>query len=168
MASYPYRTPGTGKTRWMDDNYGTRGWYRAPDNTGKWFDHCDRDVILFDDVKAHKIPSITQALHLTDRYPLWIKVHNKFILWKSRVIVFTSNYPPTDWWPNDPEVSYRAYYSEHSIMCVCNFHWTDADIELDRQLVRSERSPCLGRCPCSISDPIRANYIGKVLHIQKL
>ena len=26
----------------------TRGWTRAPDNTGKWFDGCDCDVVLFD------------------------------------------------------------------------------------------------------------------------
>jgi hypothetical protein len=51
--------PGSGKTTWMDDTYGTDGWTRSPDNTGKWYDGCDNDIILFDDVKANQIPSIT-------------------------------------------------------------------------------------------------------------
>jgi hypothetical protein len=29
--------PGSGKTCWVDDNYGT-DWVRAPDNSGHWFD----------------------------------------------------------------------------------------------------------------------------------
>jgi hypothetical protein len=101
--------PGSGKTKWMDDTYGTNGWTRAPDNTGKWFDGCDCDVILFDDVKANEVPSITQVIRLCDRYPIQVKRHNGFLTWKPRVIVFTSNYKPTDWWPNEPEISYRAF-----------------------------------------------------------
>jgi hypothetical protein len=101
--------PGSGKTRWMDDTYGTSGWTRHPDNTTKWNDGCDCDVILFDDVKANEIASIARLIVLTDRYPQQIKRHNGFITWKPRVIVFTSNYPPTAWWPNEPEISYRAF-----------------------------------------------------------
>ena len=33
--------PGTGKTRWLDEQYGADKWIEAPDNTGKWFDGCD-------------------------------------------------------------------------------------------------------------------------------
>jgi hypothetical protein len=40
--------PGSGKTRWMDDTYGTTGWVRHPDNITKWNDDCDCDVILFE------------------------------------------------------------------------------------------------------------------------
>jgi hypothetical protein len=42
--------PGSGKTEWMDDTYGKTGWTRHPDNTTKWNDGCDCDVILFDDI----------------------------------------------------------------------------------------------------------------------
>ena len=38
---------GTGRTRWLHDNYGTSGYAIAPDNTGRWYDGCDRDVVLF-------------------------------------------------------------------------------------------------------------------------
>jgi hypothetical protein len=62
--------PGSGTTRWMDDTYGTDGWTRVPDKTGRWFNNCDCDVVLFDDVKVNQIPSITRFLELTDRYPL--------------------------------------------------------------------------------------------------
>ena len=77
--------PGTLKTRWMDDTYGSNGWKRAPDNTGKWFDGCDCDVILFDDVKDNQVPSITEILRLTDRYPIEVFIKNGFITWKPRL-----------------------------------------------------------------------------------
>jgi hypothetical protein len=93
----------------MDDTYEAGNWTRAPDTTGKWFDGCDRDVILFADVKAHEIPSITQVIRLYDRYPIQVKRHNVFLTWKARVLVFTSNYSPTVWWPHEPEISYRAF-----------------------------------------------------------
>jgi predicted ATPase len=101
--------PGSGKTKWMDDNYGKTGWTRHPDNTTKWNDDCDCDVILFDYIKVNEIASIVRLIVLTDRNPLQIKRHNDFITCKSRVIVFTSNYPPTQWWPNEPEISYRVF-----------------------------------------------------------
>ena len=89
--------PGTGKTRWVDDNYGTN-WSRVPDNKGQWFDHCDSDVVLFDDVKINEVPPIGKILQLTDRYPIQVAKKGGFITWKPRVIVFTSNYPPEQWW----------------------------------------------------------------------
>jgi len=33
--------PGTGKSRWLDEQYGLDKWIEAPDNTGKWFDGCE-------------------------------------------------------------------------------------------------------------------------------
>jgi len=102
--------PGTGKTRWMDDTYGKSGWTRHPDNSTKWNDHCDCDVILFDDVKVNEIASIARLLVLTDRYPVQVKRHNGFLTWKPRVIVFTSNFPPHQWWPNERSVSLEAFF----------------------------------------------------------
>lgn len=90
--------PGTGKTRWMDEQFGLDGWTQAPDNTGRWFDGCDRDVILFDDVEAGAIPPLSLWKRLTDRYPLQVPVKGGFITWKPRTIVFTSNSHPYSWW----------------------------------------------------------------------
>jgi len=89
---------GTGKTRWLDEQFGLDGWVQAPDNTGHWFDGCDRDVILFDDVEAGQIPSLSLWKRLTDRYPLQVPVKGGFITWKPKTIVFTSNYHPNEWW----------------------------------------------------------------------
>jgi hypothetical protein len=50
--------PGSGKTKWLDDTFGTSGYAIAPDNTGRWFDGCDRDVILFDDVETGQVPRL--------------------------------------------------------------------------------------------------------------
>jgi hypothetical protein len=52
--------PGSGKTRWMDDTYGIGNWVTAPCNNGYWFDGCDHDVVLFDDVEAGAIPTTSQ------------------------------------------------------------------------------------------------------------
>jgi hypothetical protein len=92
--------PGTGKTKWMDDTYGIGNWVTAPDNNGHWFDGCDHDVILFDDVEINAIPSSSLFKRLTDRYPIKVPIKGGFITWKPRVIVFTSNSPPHVWWPN--------------------------------------------------------------------
>jgi len=100
--------PGTGKTKWMDDTYGIGNWVTAPDNNGHWFDNCDHDVILFDDVEAHAIPTTSQFKRLTDRYPIQVPVKGGFITWKPRVIVFTSNSHPNEWWPNLSEFNLAA------------------------------------------------------------
>nr|QUS52625.1 replication protein [Mute swan feces associated circular virus 17] len=90
--------PGTGKTRWLDDTFGMGGWITAPDNTGHWFDGCDRDVILFDDVEIGAVPPLSLFKRLTDRYPLQVPVKGGFITWKPKVIVFTANSHPFEWW----------------------------------------------------------------------
>jgi hypothetical protein len=92
--------PGTGKTKWFDDTYGPGNWVTSPDNNGHWFDGCDHDVILFDDVEAGVIPSPSFFKRLTDRYPIQVPVKGGFITWKPRVIVFMSNSAPTTWWTN--------------------------------------------------------------------
>jgi hypothetical protein len=51
--------PGTGKTKLPDEQYGNTGYAIAPDNTGRWFDGCDRDVILFDDVENGQVLSFS-------------------------------------------------------------------------------------------------------------
>jgi hypothetical protein len=84
--------PGSGKTRWLDINYGLDGWRFAPSNKGLWFDGCsDRDVVCFDDVKINEVPPLGLLLQLTHEYPVQVKVHGDYDTWKPRVIVFTSN-----------------------------------------------------------------------------
>ena len=61
--------PGTGKTRWLDEQFGLDKWIEAPDNTGKWFDGCElSDVLVFNDVGYGCIPPLDIFKKLTDRY----------------------------------------------------------------------------------------------------
>jgi hypothetical protein len=71
--------PGSGKTKWLDDTFGTSGYAIAPDNTGRWYDGCDHDVILFDDVEAGSIPPFSQWKRLCDRYPFKVPVKGGFV-----------------------------------------------------------------------------------------
>ena len=99
---------GTGKTRWLDEQYGTDGYAIAPDNTGRWFDSCDRDVVLFDDVSNGQVPSPSLWKRLCDRYPFQVAVKGGHIWWKPKVIVFTSNQHPKEWWPDMSELDMDA------------------------------------------------------------
>jgi hypothetical protein len=92
----------------MDDTYGIGNLITAPDNNGHWFDGCDHDVILFDDVEAGVIPTTSQFKRLTDRYPIKVHVKGGFTTWKPRVIVFTSNSHPKQWWPELSEFNLGA------------------------------------------------------------
>lgn len=93
-----YGASGSGKTSWLDRKFGLSGYKRAPDNTGQWFDGCDRDVILFDDVEVEQVPPFSLWKRLCDRYPITLPVKGGFITWKPKVIVFTSNYSINEWW----------------------------------------------------------------------
>ena len=83
---------------WLDRKFGLDGYVRAPDNTGQWFDGCDRDVILFDDVEVGQVPPFSLFKRLCDRYPITVAVKGGFITWKPKIIVFTSNYSINEWW----------------------------------------------------------------------
>jgi len=62
-----YGPSGTGKTRWLDEQFGLTGWRCITTNNGQWFDGCDCDVILFDDIESTSCLPISQFLKLTDR-----------------------------------------------------------------------------------------------------
>lgn len=100
--------PGSGKTKWLDETFGLGGYIRAPDNNGRWFDQCDCDVVLFDDVEAGSVPPLSLWKQLCDRYPIQLPVKGGFIWWKPKVIVFTSNQCIRDWWPNISDINYDA------------------------------------------------------------
>jgi len=90
---------GTGKSRWLDEQYGLSGWVEAPDNTGKWFDKCDsRPVVVFNDVDCNSRPPLDVFKKITDRYPTQRPVKGGFIWFKPKTIVFTSNSHPFEWW----------------------------------------------------------------------
>lgn len=94
---------GSGKTRWVFDRFGyanvcTMYPYQPG---GKFFIPPDvGDVVLFDDVQAGSIPPLALFKQLTDGHPRKFECKGGEVVWRPKVIVITSNHPPSQWWPN--------------------------------------------------------------------
>lgn len=93
---------GSGKTRWLDEQFGLSGWARMPNPTGNWWitpSVSNSDTVLIDDVGPSKIPKVEEFLEWTDRYPIEFNSKGGFLWWKPKNIIFTSNCTWEDWWP---------------------------------------------------------------------
>jgi len=94
--------PGSGKSRWLDEQFGLDGWAEMPDPTGTWFlteTVSYSDTVVFNDVSRTQVPKINQFLKWTDRFPFEFNSKGGHYWWKPKNIVFTSNEPWTEWWP---------------------------------------------------------------------
>jgi len=94
---------GSGKTRWLDEQFGLTGWAFVPAATSSWFitrTVANCDCAVFDDVGPSKIPKIEDVLNWTDRYPIEFNGKCNHFWWKPKAIVFTSNVTWNEWWPN--------------------------------------------------------------------
>lgn len=92
---------GTGKTRrvWEFADYGML-WTHPGD---RWFDGYDgQPAVLFDDFDGGWF-KITYLLKLIDRYPFTVPVKGAYVNWAPKVIYFTSNHHPKDWYPQAKE-----------------------------------------------------------------
>ncbi len=89
---------GTGKTRWAYDNYPGLYSVPPPKNSGTYFDDYDNhDVVLCDEMHAGWFTH-TFLLRLTDRYPLNVPIHGGSVNFRPNVMIFTSNYAPSEWY----------------------------------------------------------------------
>lgn len=103
--------PGTGKTRWLDEQFGLDGWARMPDPNGTWWitESVSRsDTVLIDELGPKKAPKIEEFLEWTDRYPIEFHTKGGFLWWKPKNIVITSNFEVKDWWNDISEVHMQA------------------------------------------------------------
>lgn len=69
----------------------------------RWFDgYQGQESVLFDDFDGIKsgIP-FRKLLQITDRYPLSVPYKGGFANWRPRVIVFTTNVEPDQWYPGE-------------------------------------------------------------------
>lgn len=101
----------SGKTRWLDEQFGELGWARMPNPTSSWWitpTVSRASVVLIDDVGPSKIPKIEEFLEWTDRYPVEFNSKGGFLWWKPKIIVFTSNVPWYEWWPKISPEHYAA------------------------------------------------------------
>lgn len=91
---------GSGKTRAVYDEFGVGNVYVKP--VGKWWDGYEgEEVVLIDDFDPSNCFDIQfdMYLKLLDRYPMKVEVKGGFEQFLSKVIVFTSNYDPSEWFP---------------------------------------------------------------------
>lgn len=90
--------PGTGKTRAVFDEFGVDNVYCKM--VGKWWDgYKGEQVVLIDDFDPDGCFDITFDfyLKLLDRYPMRIEYKGGSCEFYSRIIIFTSNFHPEDW-----------------------------------------------------------------------
>jgi hypothetical protein len=94
-----YGWPGTGKTRFVYDNYPDY-WEQGIGSGSAWFDGYDgQKVVLFDDFsgKMSKV-GLTTTLKLFDRYPRQVPVKGGFTWWMPNLVFVTSNHHPAEWY----------------------------------------------------------------------
>lgn len=94
-----YGWPGTGKTRFVAENYPDY-WEQGVGSGMKWFDGYDgQKVVMFDDFagKMSKV-SLDTTLKLFDRYPRQVPVKGGFSWWMPNIIFVTTNIHPQSWY----------------------------------------------------------------------
>jgi len=102
---------GVHKTRRIYERHGFNNVYRPWNNGSKWFDgYRQQPAVLFDDVSASDIMSVTEFLRLTDGYPIDVPVKGGFETFDAIYIYFTSNLALESWWPHADEQHIEAVH----------------------------------------------------------
>lgn len=89
---------GTGKTRFVADNYDDV--FSVPDKKGSgtyWDDYDGQETVLVDECYGKRF-SHSFLLRLLDRYAMSVPIHGGSLNFNSRRIVLTSNAHPADWY----------------------------------------------------------------------
>lgn len=85
---------GTGKTRHVRDLWPDAYWKPK----GKWWDnYYGEEVVVIDEMYGSSFP-YTELLQLMDRYPYSVESKGGTVEFSSRILVFTSNQMPEDWY----------------------------------------------------------------------
>ena len=103
---------GIGKTRWVYDNF--EDLWRAPpaEEKSQWYDGYNGEkVALFDDFKGG--PSYQEALQLCDGREMRVRIKGGFVKWNPDVVIFTSNYEPSTWWPVQDLSAFRRRVTQY-------------------------------------------------------
>lgn len=70
----------------------------AREKTGWWDGYEGQQVVIIDEFYGWL--GYDFILRLTDRYPLLVETKGGTVQFVSRVVIFTSNSHPRDWYPN--------------------------------------------------------------------
>lgn len=93
---------GSGKTRKVYDEFGNNNIYNKME--GKWWDNYNGEIcVLFDNFnpKNNYGLSFNYFKNLLDKYPMLVECKGSSCQFRSKTIIFTSNYDPKDWFPNE-------------------------------------------------------------------
>ncbi len=96
-----YGVTGSGKSRHCLETYGSAAyWVAPPEGSRVWFGgYVCQDVCVFDDFHDGWFP-LTMVLRLMDRYPVMVAPKGGQVPFNSKLMVFTSNVDPKDWYIN--------------------------------------------------------------------
>jgi len=104
---------GSGKTyrasQWCKDNGYTPYW---KDGT-KWWDRYEgEEVVIWDEFYGHCC-KFSDLLRLTDRYPFQVETKGGYVEFNSKVIIFTSNQEPEEWY--NKEKTHQMDWSQNPL-----------------------------------------------------
>lgn len=92
---------GTGKTRWVYDNWAKEAFWRLPMVTsGLWFDTYDGQThtLLDDFAGAASKVTLSSLLQILDGYFIKVPIKGGFTWWGPSHIAVTTNLEPKDWY----------------------------------------------------------------------
>ena len=92
---------GVGKSRaaaeWCEEQGKIAYW---KDGT-KWWDRYEgEEVVIWDEFYGHCC-KFTDLLRITDRYPFQVETKGGYVEFTSKIIIFTSNQEPSDWYDGE-------------------------------------------------------------------
>lgn len=108
---------GSGKTRYVYDNYNIEDIYSLPDSDGTiWFDgYRGQSVLLIDDFYGGI--KYSYLLKILDRYPLQLQVKGSFTWAMWTTVIITSNEPPANWYKKGLTEALERRLTEVKFMC---------------------------------------------------
>ena len=90
---------GAGKSKRCADDFPSAYWLARPNcNTVWWDGYTGQDVVVIDDFYGW-VP-YDLLLRVCDRHPLMVRTQQGYVPFAAHTIVFTSNKPWSDWYPN--------------------------------------------------------------------
>ena len=130
-----YGKPGTGKTRLAYDMYDeSEHFYRFPICNGTlWMDGYDQHkYILWDDFTEQTGCKLANLLQLIDINPVQVPVKGGFRWWTPKVIIFTSNIHPLNWYNyENREVHLQALKRRFtSVFCFDHSYFNHMPVEV--------------------------------------
>lgn len=98
---------GTGKTKWVFDNYPVEDVYMK--QRSNWWDgYTGQKVVLIDDFYGW-LP-LDEMLRICDRYPMMVQTKGGNVQFTSELVVITSNAFPWQWYKEDLNVRLAPLY----------------------------------------------------------